>query len=306
MQINAKKLVMLRKREGLTADQLAERAKIGRATITRIENGHTTSSSSNTVQKLATALKVSTDELSSAPSSEGRSGLLSNRHTLSVEISTAAQNALALMAIRYGEKRETIVALAPLLFDLVAKESLIERRKLLNELRARRAEIGAMASNFPHMSGRYTCDWNAEEFDDREERSINNADIRAEEVHRNDDFDDDAFYPNEFELESHNPFVQHIKRRLEYAAVDGHERVELEAITRWFGPIYELGLPEAAKLAGEDDDLAHDIVAGLLPIASVPKELWKEERLADRQDWMRKFVAEESERLLGSLSDLGL
>ncbi len=58
----SEKLVELRKNQGLTQNQLSERAGIDRKTINRIENGHF-SPSVDTLTRLALALQVSIGDL---------------------------------------------------------------------------------------------------------------------------------------------------------------------------------------------------------------------------------------------------
>ena len=55
--INSEKLKFLRNEAGLTAEALADAARVGRATITRIENGKPGATRAETVKRLARALK---------------------------------------------------------------------------------------------------------------------------------------------------------------------------------------------------------------------------------------------------------
>jgi transcriptional regulator with XRE-family HTH domain len=305
MHINAQKLIMLRKRANLTAEALAEEAKIGRATITRIENGHTASHNSNTVKRLAKVLGCRPDDLGTAPEVEAQATLFASRRATPYEMSTACQNSLALVALRYDEKPEVILELAPLLFDIIARESLIERRQNLTELLAHREAISAMSPRFPHLSGRFTCDWAAEEFDHREDISIRRNDLRGEFVHADETLSD-SYYPHDFDDECDNPFVAHLKRRCERLGEQGYEPPCVDAVSRWMGPVYELGLTEAKTLAGGEEDLAQAIVRGSVPITSIPKELMKDERLSDRQGWMRQRMSESAKQTSALLAELGL
>lgn len=305
MQINSEKLIMLRKRKDLTAVALAEASGVGRATITRIENGRTATQNRTTVERLCKALRCNPEDLATPPEKGEASNSLSNRQATPYGMRIASQNALALIAARYDEKPETILELAPLLFDIFARESLIARRETLTELRSHRAAIGAMFRQFPHMSGRFTVDWEAEDFDHREELSIEHDDLRGELVHADSSMSD-SFYPDEFDEEGDNPFVSHLKARCERLGACGYEAPRVDVISRWFGPIYDIGLPEAAKLAGGDDDLAQAIVDGQVPVAAIPKDLLKEDRLADRQNWLREKQSENKARSAALFAELGL
>ena len=200
MQINPEKLIMLRKRDRLTAEGLAELAGVGRATITRIENGRTAAHNATTIDRLCKALGCKPDDLATPPEKSDPAKLFVSRQSTPYDMSAACQNALSLVALRYGEKPETILELAPLLFDLIARESLIERRDTLAALRSHREAIGAMASKFPHFSGRFTNDWEADDFEHREEMSIDRDDLRGEFVHADDSMND-SFYPDGFDEE---------------------------------------------------------------------------------------------------------
>ncbi|MDZ4137677.1 MAG: helix-turn-helix transcriptional regulator, partial [Erythrobacter sp.] len=129
--INPEKLIFLRKEAGLTAEALADAAHVGRATITRIENGKAGATRTETVKRLASTLKCQPADLFKPPEPDQARSLFDDRAPLDLSISTAAQNALELVAMRYNETRETILELAPLLFDLVARESLFERNERL-------------------------------------------------------------------------------------------------------------------------------------------------------------------------------
>lgn len=156
MQINPEKLIALRKSAGLTAQVLADEAAVGRATITRIENGNTLNSNRTTVTRLAKALRCRPEELSTPPDNRDHLGTLAHRRSIKIEMSAASHNALLLIAGRYGEQAATILELAPLLFDMVATESLIERRRNLAELQLHRDAIGEMSDRFPHLALRFT------------------------------------------------------------------------------------------------------------------------------------------------------
>jgi len=305
MQINPEKLIMLRKRDRLTAEGLAELAGVGRATITRIENGRTAAHNATTIDRLCKALGCKPDDLATPPEKSDPAKLFVSRQSTPYDMSAACQNALSLVALRYGEKPETILELAPLLFDLIARESLIERRDTLAALRSHREAIGAMASKFPHFSGRFTNDWEADDFEHREEMSIDRDDLRGEFVHADDSMND-SFYPDGFDEECDNPFVAYLKGRCERLGQWGYEVPRMDAISRWLGPTYELCLPEAAELAGGDDQLAHAIVSGVVPVASIPKDLLKDERLSDRQEWMRQRLSESADKTNALLAELGL
>ena len=305
MQINPEKLIALRKMAGLTVQGLADEAHVGRATITRIANGHTITSNGTTITRLAKALRCRPEELSTPPEDDDKFATLALRRPIKTEMSAASHNALLLVAGRYGEQAATILELAPLLFDMVATESLIERRQSLAELRLHRDAIGEMSGRFPHLASRFTSDWDALLYDDREERSISRNDLRGEFVHADETMDDN-FYPEDYDESSDNLFVAHLRRRWGRISSEGYQAPNIEAMPRWTGPYYEIGFAEAGKIAGGDDDLAAAIVHGSIPISSIPADLRKEGRMTERQAWMRERIVENAERADAIFKELGI
>lgn len=303
MHINAKKLITLRKRLGLSAEGLAEEAKVGRATITRIENGHTQSSSSHTVKALAKALRCSPEDLSSPLEARDAEMVLGDHCSMAVNLSASSQNALAMIAKRYNVKEETILEFAPLLFDIIARESLTERRKNLADLQSARTAIDSMSDRFPHIGDRFTYDWEADEFGAREERSIARCDLRGDYVH-SDDLVYDNFYPSKYDEDSQNPFVTHLRQRYAQITAEGYEGADIVAVDRTLAPTYELGFSEAKEFAGGDEDLAKAIVRGKFVISAMPKELLDSHRMAERQQWMRQQRDIRASRILALLKDL--
>ncbi len=303
--INPEKLIFLRKQMGLTASALADEAKLGRATVTRIENGNAPKPREHTIKQLAKALRRQPSELATPPEAPAQNDPILGRSRMQLGMSDAAQNALILVARRYGESRESILELAPLLFDLVARESLRERKSRLAELDAHRSAISAMSNKFPHLSGRFTCDWAAKEFDFREERSIERADLRGAHVHA-DETMDDAFYPNEFDDETSNPFVTHLRSRLLAIAEDGREGATIEAWSRYVGPWYEIGLPEALEIAGDDEVIADALVRGVIRIDAIPTDLLRKDQIDERKKWAHQRLKEHSSRMNEIWGELGI
>lgn len=305
MQIIPEKLIVLRKAARLTVQKLAEEALVGRATITRIENGRTSTSNGTTIKRLAKALGCRPEELSTPPEDGNLLTALAHRRSVKVEMNAASHNALLLIAARYGEQAATVLELAPLLFDMVATESLLERRQNLAVLRQHRDAISEMSDRFPHLAERFTWDWNAASFDDREERSIARNDLRGEFVHA-DETMDDHFYPNDYDESADNPFVAHLRRRWGQISEAGYQSPTIEAMPRWTGPYYEIGIAEAGKIAGGDENLTAAIVSGAIPIVSIPTDLRNEGRMIERQAWMRERIAENAERADAIFKDLGI
>jgi transcriptional regulator with XRE-family HTH domain len=301
--INPEKLIFLRKEAGLTAEALADAAHVGRATITRIENGKAGAPRTETVKRLANTLKCQPRDLFTPPEPDQARSLFNDRTPLDLSISTAAQNALELVAMRYNETRETILELAPLLFDLVARESLFERRERLAELSARRDAVAEMGCHFSHLGGRFLHDWQAEEVEVQEETSIRRRDLRASYVLESDSIED-AFVPLDYDEECDNPFVDHLKRRMEEVRQDGDDAPSLDVWPVWRSPSYDVGSAEALILAQGDEKLARSILTGAIQLARLPKNLRSADADEARLAWMRQQKAQHEEKLQKLLGDL--
>src|SRR5262249_17030202 len=120
----------LRKAKGLSLEQLANRSKIDKGTIWRLEQGNHADTREHTVQNLARALGVDVAVLtgkSPAPEIDDDSKyfLMSK---LRFRISDRACNAMFLVAERYRVAQQDIVELAPFLFYCAAEASLSQRR----------------------------------------------------------------------------------------------------------------------------------------------------------------------------------
>ena len=301
--INPEKLIFLRKEAGLTAEALADAAHVGRATITRIENGKAGATRTETVKRLASTLKCQPADLFKPPEPDQARSLFDDRAPLDLSISTAAQNALELVAMRYNETRETILELAPLLFDLVARESLFERYERLTELSARRDAVAGMDRHFSHLGGRFLHDWQAEEVEVLEEASIRKRDLRASHVLGSDSIED-AFVLLDYDEECDNPFVGHLKRRIQAVQRDGDEPPSIDVWPIWRSPTYDIGSQEALVVAQGDEELAKAILTGAIPLARLPKSLRVPDAEEARLAWMRQQKAQHDEKLQELLGDL--
>lgn len=303
--INSNKLTFLRKQARLTVDALADEAKVGRATITRIENGRTNSSNAETVKRLAAALKCRPEDLFAAPDEARESKILDERGPVDFEMSSAAQNALQLVAMRYDENPDTILELAPLLFDLFARESLKQRRKRLAEIEAHREAIAAMGPSIPHLGERLFRDYNAEDIEMREDRSINANDLRASYVMELSSTEW-AFVPEGYDDESMNPLVTYLQERLVEVRPAGEDAPSIEYLSRWGRSLYDVGMREALQITAGDEDLAGGIMLGQIPLARMPKALRGADAIEGRLEWMREQMAQQRAKWAEIFGDLNI
>jgi transcriptional regulator with XRE-family HTH domain len=288
----------------MTVDELAQAAKVGRATITRIENGKTGSSNAETVKRLASALKCRPEDLFTPPADDKGQSNAVEREPVDFEMSSAAQNAVHLVAMRYGESPDTILELAPLLFDLFAKESLQERRRRLSELESHRAAIAGLRSSFPHIGERIVNDWDAEDIERLEEASIQKNDLRASYIMEL-GAADHGFVPSDYDEDSMNPFVTYLQERL--LMVSGGENTpSIDFLSPWGSALYDVGIKEALQITGGDEDLAGCIIMGQIPLTQMPKGLRGADAHEARLEWMREQKAANQARWTAMFADLDI
>jgi transcriptional regulator with XRE-family HTH domain len=282
-QINS--IIMRRQREKLrlSMEDLQERSGIDKGTIYRIESGRAARNTHNTIEKLARALKLAPDELVAAKADDGDGAdpVFSSRSQFNFRISNEARNALFFVGQRYGVRQIDIIELSPLLFQIVAEESLRSRRERLDELYAARETISSLSGKFPHISERLLNDWNAEEMEIAEDQSIVACDIRGEMLDKADTSSD--IRPINYDAGEHNPFVSHVRGRL--GAIDA-EAEFAEWHSGW-SPSYSMNKQDVLAYFAGDEDVAGDVVLGLIGLHEIPKELRNDDSAQARLAWAR-------------------
>ena len=134
--INSEALKYFRKRQSLTQEQLADRIKCTKDTISRWERRKSKRLRSQLRESLCEAFHVKWEDLTAPPKQKtGKSGDRAyGRVKLNLMVKQEVRTALRLVALRYNVRRREIVELAPLLFLIVAELSLLERQKRFKEI----------------------------------------------------------------------------------------------------------------------------------------------------------------------------
>ena len=303
-KINPELLTRYRDRAGMSLEELSRRSGIDKGTINRIEKGKTKRSNAHTTNALAKALKVEAEALTATEvEPEAVENTLFSKTKLTMQISAESRNALSLVAARYSVKPSDIIEFAPLLFHLVASENLKQRAERLAELRAARDVVASLHGNFRHLAGRLVSDWQAEELEQLEERSIAGRDLRGDRI------DDESTHtdarPYDYDDDDQNPFVEHLRARL--AAVQGEGAEEqLEGWSPYFGPTYAICHDEARAYFCGDEDAADDLVGGRFSLTEIPKELRGDDKAQDRVAWATAKRQERAANIDDLLSPLGI
>lgn len=257
--LDGKALTGARQKKRWTRDELsaATKPKIHVSTIFRIESGKTRRTQPKTLKGLAKALDVSAEDLCSTPQAE--------REVIKVRIPRAARNALTLVARRYQISREHVIAAAPLLFYIVAEQSLQERTQHVREVRNAACACLDVLERIRHLPRHYPVDEGAL---DCEEESIEARDLFGKMAEGKWDFLNDDQYNEDKE----NPFTLFLRSVLTKVS---KSQDEIESV--WWppgghvGPQYEICAKEAAVIVGGDAEAAKAILCGAVALHEMPK-----------------------------------
>lgn len=261
-EINPKALRALREKQNLTLDELANKSKVDRGTISKIETGKRTNPRPSTLRKLAEALGVEPGELTGSDINETERSPLSPKSQMNIRMANDARNALHLTAARYAVKPNHILHLAPLLFRWAAEMSLQWRRKRLAELETQLDALSNIVTP-KHLSCVVIDNWRGDEVLADEKRSIDSHDLFGVLLK------DDSLSAN-YEESEQNPMAQFLKS---IAASLGDD-VDFEHWSpHWSQPGFTLGKTEALELVGGDEEAAQQIVDGYAPLHELPKEV---------------------------------
>lgn len=289
--VNPDRLRQLRILRGMKRQEdLARKAHLNKQTVYRLENGRVPSIRPTTVEKLCKALNVEPDVLAGnkpipvgdVPTGEPVKG---DKYQVPGRVDGSTRNALSLVGRRYEIPVTRIVELAPLLFALAAEQSLERRRSKLAELRALLDREGDLRKDFPHLPMTIAPGFEADGAIREEEKSIAARDIFGSRISDEifwRDFGDDEDY----DAGEHNPFITYLK---EVASKHGGV-AEIESIDGRYVTNYHVCREDALKLAGGDEALAHGILVGWVQLHEMPRELFKDDVIAKRMEWMRPRV----------------
>jgi len=286
-------LKRLRNSKRLSLDQLAERAKVDRATIWRLEQGHDTNPREETIKKLARALghepavltgKVAVPEIDDDSRYEEMS-------KLKFRITDLAYNSMYLVADRYFVTHEPIVELAPFLFCW-ATEASLQRRKARLE-KARRALEDAREAERDMLHLPDPSSGSSEEKFEAESESINRIDIFGLAL------DEAGFGLDIHNQGINNPFALF----LDGLADEMGNGAALNHCSEWDYVDYRVCVQEANWLCDGDTELAEEVLRGHVPLSQLPDELSRR-RDGDRKaraEWIRGKVDEYNQKLRQSV-----
>lgn len=302
-RINPLRLRHYRAKQNFSQDDLAGQSGIDKGTIFRIEAGKTKRNGIRVIEALAKPLKIEPAQLTSADMEgiEAPTEEFFPKTQLNMRVTAEVRNALALVSLRYGVKPAEVIEFAPLLFHLAASESLQDRATRLESLQQARAGVEAFSGRFKHITERLVSDWDAENLETMEARSIATRDLRGDRLDDGDSVTDSR--PLEYDDDEGNPFVVHLQERLKAVQADAADR--LEGWYSYAGVRYEICREQALEWFGGDEDAADDFVSGRYSINDMPREIRGAEP-AERVAWAIQKRIEIEERSKAFLESLGV
>ena len=286
MQINPETLKKLRKNKGFSQQTLADESGVAKKTIARIEGGKGGETRGSTMRELAKTLRVKPEVLTKEPDFEAAHdeeirkkygwGVLKPRLRLDGDDVIAYD----LVQDRYGVGIYDLIKVAPLLFTILAEQSLANRRRRLEEMEA-------AFEHFPeHLIPRSWLDLAAER------ASISQRDIFTRHI---DEHELNESYYNE---DVRNPFNDFLIEQAKSLSPN-NDAIDHEEIHN-FGnfddlPSFNLFESYRKSLTGGSRRADYALSRGRVRIGQIPKELRGEDEnvTAVRVKWMEERVSEE-------------
>ncbi|CAH2606107.1 Helix-turn-helix transcriptional regulator (plasmid) [Rhodovastum atsumiense] len=279
LRINPQRLKHWREKRNMSMADLADRSSVDKSTIFRIESGQAKTTRANVVGKIAKALNVPEKELTSEaePVAEQHRRNTQDKSQVSFRLENRFRNAFAFVCWRYDINQTTILKLAPLLFVMVAEDSLRKRVERLSMIRSAQGNSEALPWIYRDA---------AERFEQDEERSIRSKDIFGLQLN------DPSIQPLDFFKDVDwvgqcNPFEAYIK--------DWFERTgEAGGIDHWeeAGPHFSICSELALDFACGDEAMAMALLDGTVGLHEVPHELLDGEMAKQRLQWLQTRAAE--------------
>ncbi len=290
-------------RKGLSVKALARKAssedhKVSERTIARLRSGKEVGGvRRQTIAAIATALDMKQGELTDelpAPDTNVPKSPVSPESRWNTRLPTAIRNAYSLVATRYRVPAARIVELAPLMFLLMAEQSLTSRKQRLEEMRkayAARQELAEQARYLP-VNAAYDSELVA--IYNAEQSSIDRRDLFAEAL-RYDEGDWNRDFYEDYDEDKHNPFAAFLRATaVELDALEAS--IDVDTVSRDRAE-YTLCREHALLLADGDEALADDILDGSIPLHELPSEYRRGDTKTARLEWFRQKADERHEAL---------
>lgn len=294
-RINPTALRIARDKKGLSLEKLADRSRIDKQSIFRIESGKLKRNGKTVVENLSKALGITEDELCASSNSgapevkeEELDELLSSSQ-LNLLVSDRARNALSLSAARYKVSLSQIVEIAPLLFCWAAEKSLEQRQKVIDAIKQKNIDLASIEQSHLHPTS-FMFHNRSEAIFDAEQKSVNLNDIFGKLI---DGDGYESYLPDDYDGARNNPFATYL-RKLAENLNDATVLEGCEIFEEWDpdgSPNYNVCQSTALSYVANDEIAAVYILEGYVPLHKIPKELREKNKGEERAKWIRDKAA---------------
>ena len=293
MQIQSDRLRELRLQKNLTIQQLAELSKISDRQLSRLEKNQEAASTARerTIFKIAKALDVKPAVLTSdqpIPADTAKpKETNSNRIQVGAQLLPEIHLAYSLIKRKYGVTPTTLFNAAPLLFVLLAENSLRWRKDKLNRIHEHIEQLQRSSTKNGHLSFVQAV-WRIEEGASEEEESIRARDIFGRNI------DGEAIELG-FNRSTNNPFADYLRdlaESIEDPAIIEIEKAELGYAALRDFPEFEIFSTELQGIAGGSAKAMHALRRGYARVSEIPDEFWSDDATERRVNWIESQLPE--------------
>lgn len=295
MPLDTNRLRVLRAQRGLSQAELADKAKLSKRQVQRLESDAdaTLEPRDRTVRLLAGALRVQPGVLLGElpmPNLKQRPDASSGQRTqVSALLLPEIRLAYALIKRRYGVKPTTLFNAAPLLFVLLAESSLLWRKEKMQEVdqATNRLRELQQASRHGHLSF-VNAVYEVEEGSSAEEESIDQKDIFGRNV-------GETAFEFGYDRSTNNPFADYLRELA--VTIDDPEIVQLFDWVN-YGPLedfpgFKVWERELDTIAAGSWKAAFALEKGYARVSDIPDELMSDEAAPQRAAWLEQRLPEE-------------
>lgn len=288
--IHPQKLKFLRESRNLSQAQLAGAADVSQKQIGRLERSNDSDSliacQGKTLQNLASALNVSTDDLSIPPEGDAdkRAEALGLKR-VSFYLSEQDRLNYRFLEERYGVKAHDILRAVPLLFLVTAEMSLAERKQRLAELEE---ALNRVPEDFHSYLGDVRIGLGTvEEAGRAEAQSIEKRDLSGSTITK---YEWSAWYKGSGDL-----FVDFLDRKARELAPDAVG--ELDEVSGNFASLHVSLFDTTLDELSAGDALARlALKSGDVHPRDIPKELRADDQSEARASWLAEKCSEETKK----------
>lgn len=279
MTLNSETLRRLRRRFGFSQQDLADRAKVSKRTIARLEAGEAQAENrSRTIHNLARALKVEADVLSAPLSDDDINDASDEMQRVMTFVAPGAMLDYQMVEDRYGVSIDGLVSAAPWMFAFLAEMSLHDRREKLGAARSHLAQLrDVMASHLGQAPEPFT---EVQARLDAEEASLAGDDVFGRML------PEIGEWP---EVEDH-PFAAFLASQAAKSGSPVVDPVELETQLCEPLPLWSVHSAWLNDLSGGDPVAAYAVRRGLVRVSDIPEELRGDARAAERVAFLQRDV----------------